>query len=140
MVLNTPIQSPLKSGPTAPKSTLGDNESMPEILVDIIIACHSSERPLSRAVSSSLDQADDVARLHHKKVRVTVVAHNVATSDLSVLLTEDQKRRVRFLELLDVMSREVVDPAGGWGSDRGVDPVVIVEVQPAGQSGPALCL
>src|SRR5699024_3558125 len=31
--------------------------------------------------------------------------------------------------LLVVMSREVVDPAGGWGTDRGVDPVVIIEVQ-----------
>ena len=32
---------------------------------------------------------------------------------------------------LGVMSRQVVvDSADGWGSDRGVDPVVIVEVDP----------
>lgn len=33
---------------------------------------------------------------------------------------------------LAVMFRQVVESAEGWGSDRGVDPVVIVEVQPAG--------
>ena len=33
---------------------------------------------------------------------------------------------------LDVMSGQVVDPADGRGADGGVDPVVIVGVQPAG--------
>ena len=33
---------------------------------------------------------------------------------------------------LVVMSREVVESADGWGSDRGVVPVMIVEVQPGG--------
>lgn len=34
---------------------------------------------------------------------------------------------------LGVMSSQVVEPGDGWGSDRGVDPVVIVEVDPAGK-------
>ena len=33
-------------------------------------------------------------------------------------------------EHLGVMSSQVVEPGDGWGSDRGVDPVVIVEVDP----------
>ena len=41
---------------------------------------------------------------------------------------------------LDVMSREVVEPAGRCGSDRGVDPVMIVEVHPPRQRGPAFGL
>ena len=41
---------------------------------------------------------------------------------------------------LDVMSREVVEPAGRRGSDRGVDPVMIVEVHPPRQRGPAFGL
>ena len=41
--------------------------------------------------------------------------------------------------LLGVLFREVVvDPADGWGSDCGVVPVVIVEVQPAWQRRAAL--
>ena len=32
-----------------------------------------------------------------------------------------------------VMSSQVVESGDGWGSDRGVDPVVIVEVDPAGK-------
>lgn len=33
---------------------------------------------------------------------------------------------------LDVMSRQVVEPADGWAPDCGVVPVVIVEVDPVG--------
>jgi hypothetical protein len=35
---------------------------------------------------------------------------------------------------LGVMSRQVVEPADGWAADRGVDAVVIVEVEPAGSA------
>jgi len=38
----------------------------------------------------------------------------------------------RWLRLA-VMSGQVVESADGWGSDGGVGPVVIVEVQPAGE-------
>ena len=41
---------------------------------------------------------------------------------------------------LDVMSREVVEPGGRRGADRGVDAMMIVEVQPSRQRGPALRL
>ncbi len=34
---------------------------------------------------------------------------------------------------LDVMSGQVVESADGWGADCGVSPMVIVEVQPAGE-------
>ncbi len=41
---------------------------------------------------------------------------------------------VTKLDRLAVMSRQVVvDPADGWGSDCGVVPVMIIEVQPAGE-------
>ena len=52
-----------------------------------------------------------------------------------------RKPRGGIAGVLDVMSRQVVsDPADGWGSDGGVVPVVIVEVQPAGQGLAALGL
>jgi hypothetical protein len=38
---------------------------------------------------------------------------------------------------LGVMSRQVVESADGWAVDRGVDAVVIVEVEPARQGGPS---
>ena len=41
---------------------------------------------------------------------------------------------------LGVMSREVVEPGGRRGTDRGVDAMMIVEVQPSRQRGPALRL
>ena len=41
---------------------------------------------------------------------------------------------------LAVMSREVIEPGGRRGADRGVDAMMIVEVQPSRQRGPALRL
>jgi hypothetical protein len=38
------------------------------------------------------------------------------------------------------MSRQVVDSADGGATDGGVDAVLIVEVQPAGQGGAAVGL
>lgn len=47
--------------------------------------------------------------------------------------------RIEVVAALGVLFREVVvDPADGWGSDCGVVPVVIVEVQPAWQRRAAL--
>lgn len=50
---------------------------MSEPLVDIVIACHDESRPLERAVSSVLQDADVRTR-----VRVTVVAHGIDPAKL----------------------------------------------------------
>ena len=44
---------------------------MANLPVEVVIACHSTARPLARAVASVLDGNGDVAS-------VTVVAHNIA--------------------------------------------------------------
>lgn len=60
-----------------------------------------------------------------------------ATGRLNLYPTymEDEAAKVLGVDVdeLDVMSRQVVESADGRGTDRGVSPVLIVEVHPAGQ-------
>lgn len=69
--------------------------------VDVVIACHSPQRQLARAVESVLDGSDTVAG-------VTVVAHNMEPKVLSSLLSSSHNARVRFLDLQD----GIKSPAG----------------------------
>lgn len=62
--------------------------------VEVVIACHSPERRLARAVASVLDGSGDAAS-------VTVVAHNIAPSALQERLSSEHRRQVRWLYLND---------------------------------------
>ncbi len=62
--------------------------------VEVVIACHSAERPLARAVASVLDGNGDVADL-------TVVAHNLEPEALRALLAPEHRDAVRFLSHRD---------------------------------------
>lgn len=72
-----------------------------ERLVEVIIPCHSAERPLERAVLSVLKTESALAE-------VTVVAHNISARRLAASIPPDLSRRVRWLELFDGSS----SPAG----------------------------
>ena len=67
---------------------------MANLPVEVVIACHSTARPLARAVASVLDGNGDVAS-------VTVVAHNIAVDELAAVLPEGHAKRVRWLSLND---------------------------------------
>ncbi len=62
--------------------------------VDVIIACHSTARPLARAVASVLDGNANAAS-------VTVVAHNIAVDELRAVLPHAHASQVRWLSLND---------------------------------------
>ncbi len=62
--------------------------------VDMVIACHNPARPVGRAIAS-------VLRGTRAPVRVTVVAHNVATTELRAVIPGDLRDQVRYLELAD---------------------------------------
>lgn len=61
---------------------------------EVVIACHSTERPLARAVASVLDG-------NGQDAEITVVCHNIGTADLAALLPAHHRERVRFLEHRD---------------------------------------
>lgn len=68
---------------------------MPQPLVDLVIATHNPERPISRSVGS-------VLRHTSAAVRVTVVCHNTDPAGIAARLTEfSSDERLRILELSD---------------------------------------
>lgn len=62
--------------------------------VEVIIACHTPQRPVGRAVASILDGNGDVAS-------VTVVCHNRGTEEIAAAVAEEHRERVDFVEHRD---------------------------------------
>jgi glycosyltransferase involved in cell wall biosynthesis len=59
--------------------------------VEVIIACHTPERPVGRAVASILDGNAEHAS-------VAVICHNIAAEEIAGALRPDHRARVRLLE------------------------------------------
>ena len=94
---------------------------MANLPVEVVIACHSTARPLARAVASVLDGNGDVAS-------ATVVAHNIAVDELAAVLPEEHAKRVRWLSLNDgthspanPYNYGTAEAAGEWVSLLGSD-------------------
>lgn len=62
--------------------------------VEVIIACHTPERPVGRAVASVLDGNGACAS-------VTVVCHNRAAEEITAAVRPEHREQVRFLEHRD---------------------------------------
>lgn len=73
--------------------------------VDVVIACHSPERPLGRAVASLLEG-------NGPHTHPIVVAHNIAPDRLRERLLPAHRDRVTFLELQD----GIPSPAGPFNA------------------------
>jgi len=87
---------------------------VPEPAVDVVIAVHSTTRPIRRAVASVVDGTAE-------PVRVTVVCHNVAVDDIRGNLADlADDPRVRLLHLAD----GIPSPAGPFnlGLDAATAP------------------
>lgn len=63
-------------------------------LVDVIIACHTPERPVGRAVASVLDGNGEQAH-------VTVVCHNIGAAEIAAVIRPEHRDRVRLVEHRD---------------------------------------
>lgn len=73
--------------------------------VDVVIACHSPQRPLGRAVASLLDG-------NGAHARPLVVAHNIASDLLRDQLLPEHRDQVRFIDLQD----GIPSPAGPFNA------------------------
>lgn len=80
--------------------------------VEVVIAVHTPERPISRAARSVLDD-------NGRQAVLTIVAHNIGADEIAARLDPDLRPRVRFLEHRD----GVPSPAGpfnaGMAAARG---------------------
>ena len=85
-----------QSGPARTRAT-GDAahaEQAGERPVEVIIACHTPERPVGRAVASVLDG-------NAAHASVAVVCHNIAAEEIAQALRPEHRARVRLLEHRD---------------------------------------
>lgn len=100
--------------------------------IEIIIACHTPERRIDRAVHSVLVDNAGIAS-------VTVVCHNVAQDRIVSRIPEPLRGDVRFLELQDGISspagpfsygleRAMADWVGIMGSDDFYEPGALAEM------------
>lgn len=85
--------------------------------VDVVIACHSAQRPLGRAVASVLEGNGELAR-------PVVVAHGIAANSLREVLRPGHAARVEFVEHRD----GIPSPAGPFnaGLDHASAPWVSI--------------
>lgn len=78
----------------APSDAARDGQSAPAAgaaPVEVIIACHTPERPVGRAVASVLDGNGEHAS-------VAVICHNIAAEEIAQALRPQDRSRVRLLE------------------------------------------
>lgn len=68
--------------------------STPQRPVEVVIACHTPERPVGRAVASVLHGNEDVAS-------VLVVCHNAPAQEIAAAIAPEDRDRVRYLEHRD---------------------------------------
>ncbi|UFU02228.1 glycosyltransferase family 2 protein [Ruania suaedae] len=80
--------------PTAPQQESTEPQPPLRPGVDVVIAVHSTQRPIARAVRSVLDHNGGGARL-------TIVCHNISPDQIRPLLDPAHREQVHFLEHRD---------------------------------------
>lgn len=63
--------------------------------IDVVIAVHTTTRPLSRAIASCLSGSQG------PRIRITVVCHNISSKEISSSIDIQYVNSVRYLELSD---------------------------------------
>lgn len=103
------------------------------MLVDVVIAVHTPERPIERTVASLMDSGLPTEPSSAGRLRVTVVCHNTAAGPIRERVAPEHQERVRFVEYADGIKSPAgpfnhgISLAGGtWvaimGSDDSLEP------------------
>lgn len=66
-------------------------------IIDVVIPVHDSSRPLQRAVDSLMESGLTIPT----ELRINVVSHNIAASEIEAILSDEVRDKVRILELAD---------------------------------------
>ncbi|MDO4899363.1 glycosyltransferase family A protein [Actinomyces sp.] len=78
---------------TVERTDLGHPELPPGAQVDVVVACHTSTRPIGRAVASLL--------VGNPEAAVTVVCHNLPAEEIAAAIGPQHRELVRYLEHTD---------------------------------------
>lgn len=123
-----------------------DNHSQGSVLVDVIIAVHTPERPIERAVASLVDGGLHTQPDLPDRLRISVVCHNTDVEPIRQRVLPQHRGLVRFLHCTDgIMSPAgpfnlgIAEATGTWvaimGSDDSVEPGALAAWLGAASSG-----
>lgn len=117
------------------------------MLVDVVIAVHTPDRPIERTVASLMESGLPTEASSAGRLRVTVVCHNTAAGPLRERVAPEHRDLVRFVEYADGIRSPAgpfnhgISLAGGtWvsimGSDDSLEPGALASwVQAAERDG-----
>lgn len=78
-----------------------DYKNQDSVLVDVVIAVHTPNRPIERAVSSLMAAGLPTEPGSADRLRVTVVCHNTEVEPIRARVSAEDRERVRFVQLSD---------------------------------------
>lgn len=110
-----------------------ENSDNDHALLDVVIAVHTADRPIERAVASLIVGGLPTDPGARDRLRITVVCHNTEVEPIRARVLPEHRDRVRFLHLADGIkspagpfNRGLAEANAVWvaimGSDDSIEP------------------
>ncbi|WP_287903002.1 glycosyltransferase [Arthrobacter sp.] len=110
-----------------------ENRSPAPVLLDMVIAVHTPDRPVGRAVASLIEGGLPVDAQEPGRLRITVVCHNADPREIEEQVRPEHRSQVRFVSHQDGIrspagpfNRGIAEADATWvgimGSDDTVEP------------------
>lgn len=104
---------------------------MDSVLLDVVIAVHTPQRPIERAVASLVDGGLPTALGSSGRLRINVVCHNTEVEPIRQRVAPEHRNLVRFLHLEDGIKSPagpfnfgIAEATGTWVAIMGSDDTV----------------
>ncbi len=115
-----------------------DNETQDSVLLDVVIAVHTPDRPVGRAVASLLEGGLAAEAGARRRLRINVVCHNTDVEPIRQRVAPEHRGLVRFLHYVDGIkspagpfNHGIAEATGTWvaimGSDDSIEPGALVQ-------------
>ncbi|WP_287928673.1 glycosyltransferase family 2 protein [Arthrobacter sp.] len=124
-----------------------ENNSQDSVLVDVVVAVHTPDRPIERTVASLMASGLPTGPEDAQRLRVTVVCHNTEVEPIRARVAPEHRDLVRFVHYADGIkspagpfNHGISLAAGTWvsimGSDDSLEPDALARwVEAAGRDG-----
>lgn len=105
-----------------------DNETQDSVLLDVVIAVHTPDRPVERAVASLLEGGLAAEADAPRRLRISVVCHNTDVEPIRQRVAPEHRGLVRFLHHVDGIkspagpfNHGIAEATGTWVAIMGSD-------------------